>query len=279
MSARLAAACAAALGCGSSGGSTIDAPRLVGGPDEHHPDRVGYIELIEGFSGVYALIHDRPEQPPPLLTAREGDCAIYLRAQIPLCDPPCTGTTACTAPSTCTPWPQNASAGAIEVTGLREPLTFTTGQFGYVPEPAPPLDLFDAGAAIHIEAAGDVTPSFVADLTGVARLTGSTQNLTLDDEEDARIEWTAAGDARIAIALVTGWHGAPYEAMLRCETDDDGELMIPRSLIADFPRQPEGGLEQHPSWMMRFDRAIVMVPAGAIEVVVGSQANLYFTHP
>ncbi|MGE0549247.1 MAG: hypothetical protein AB7O24_15440 [Kofleriaceae bacterium] len=278
MTRRFVVVSAVMLGCGSSGQPTVDAPPLVGGPDDHHPDRIGYIDLVEGFTGVYALITDRPEQPPSVLTARDGDCAIYTRAAIPSCDPPCGGATSCTATNTCTPWPQNASAGPIEVTGLREPLTFRTGPFGYVPEPAPPLDLFETDAAIQITAPGDMTPAFTAELAGVAPLTVPSQNLKLIDGDDAKIQWTAAANARIAIALITGWHGAPYEAMLRCETDDDGELTIPGGLIAQFPRQ-SSGLEQHPSWIMRFDRAIVTVPAGAIEVVVGSQGNLYFTHP
>ncbi|HTE49309.1 MAG TPA: hypothetical protein VK698_00440 [Kofleriaceae bacterium] len=53
-----------------------------------------------------------------------------------------------------------------------------------------------------------------------------------------------------------GFHGAPYEALLVCETDDDGELIVPADLIARFPRQRSSSL-QHPSWLARFSRDVI----------------------
>lgn len=279
----VAVLCAQSAACGGSGpgDQPIDAGNLLdAGDDSFRIDKVGSINLIEGgFLGVYALIQDRPELPTPVAIAQNDACTVFRRPAPALCDPACTNGV-CTAPNTCTPYAQNASAGRITVAGLRQSLAFVPGSFGYVPEPSPPADLFDPGAAITVSAPGDVTPAFAATLTAPPALEAPFQNLTLRDGEDATITWTAGpGGARtMQVALLVGWHGAPPEAMMICETDDDGALTIPGSLITQLPRA-SSGLESHPSWILRFDRAVVAAPAGPIEIVVGSQTGLYFNHP
>jgi hypothetical protein len=271
----LALACKA---CGGGGGSADALPSPDAGPDDLRPDRVGFVNLIEGgtFLSVFAQIQDGPELPTPVLDTTDGECAVYVRPDPAACTPTCT-TGVCTAPDVCTPYPENASAGDITVTGLHAALTFTTGPFGYTPEPAPGGDLFDAGAAITVTAPGDVSAGFSANLVGVAALDAPFQNVELVDDEDEAITWTPAGAAEIQIALVVGWHGAPAEATLICETADDGAFAIPGSIITALPRA-SSGLEQHLSYIQRFDREVVMTAAGPIEIVVGSQVPLYFSH-
>ncbi|MBA3502262.1 MAG: hypothetical protein M4D80_39780 [Myxococcota bacterium] len=264
--------------CGDTGSTPDAGPLVDAGPNDHHPDRVGFVSLVEGAvaNPVFAMIQNGPELPTLTLAAREGDCAVYRREVNPRCEPAC-GDRACTATDTCTPWPKNANAGTITVSGLRSPLVFRGGQFGYVPDPTPGEDLFDAGASIKVTAPGGVTPAFTASVKGVARLEAPFQNLSLVDGRDTTVTWTAAADARIQVGLVVGWHGAPYEAMLLCETDDDGELVIPGAIIKKLPRA-SSSLESHPSWIMRFDRSTVMAPAGPIEIIAGSQVFLHFSH-
>jgi hypothetical protein len=271
-----------AAACGGDSDAHVDAgPLLDAGDGDFQVARVGFVNLVEGsgFLGTYALIQDRPELPVPSAVASQGDCTVFRRPSPSLCDPPCTDAV-CTAPDTCTPYAQNASAGRITVGGLRAPLAFVPGQFGYMPEPQPPGDLFDPGASISVSAAGDVTPAFAVELTAPPPLEAPFQNLTLTDGVDATITWTAGagGPRSIQVMLVVGWHGAPPEALMVCETDDDGSLTIPGALIAQLPRAASK-LEQHSSWILRFDRAVVFAPAGPIEVVAGSQVNLYFAHP
>ncbi len=268
--------------CGSPGDAPIDGgPLLDAGDGSFRIDKVGTINLIEGsFLGVYALVQDRPELPTPVAIAQVGDCTVFRRPAPALCDPACTDGV-CTAPGACTPYAQNASAGRITIGGLRAPLTFVPGAFGYVPEPAPSGDdLFDPGAAITVSAPGDVTPAFSVSLDAPATLEAPFQNLTLRDGVDATVTWTAGagGAGSIQVALLVGWHGAPPEATMICETADDGSLTIPGALVTALPRA-SSGLESHPSWILRFDRAVVAAPAGPIEVVAGSQLGLYFTHP
>jgi hypothetical protein len=272
----LVLACAA---CGGGGADPDGAPRPDAGPNDLRPDRVGFVNLIEGggFLSVFAAIQDRPELPIPAVVAEDGECTVYARPAPAACDPPCTNGV-CTAPDTCTPYAVPVSAGPITVTGLVQPLVFQPGPFGYTPEPAPGADLFAPGMTIDVTAPGDAAPGFAAALTGVDTLVAPFQNLTLVDGQDAPITWTAAGDAMIQIALVVGWHGAPPEATLICETADDGAFTIPGAIIAELPRASTG-LEAHASWIQRVDRAVVTLPAGPIEIVVASSVNLYFTHP
>jgi hypothetical protein len=269
--------------CDATGApATADAgPQPDAGPNDFRVDKIGFVNLIEngaGYYSLFALIQDRPELPTPITLAQDGECTVYGRPAPAFCEPACVDSL-CTAPDVCTPWGANASAGTITVTGLKQALVFQHGMYGYEPQPPPAGDLFDGGDVITVSAPGEVTPGFSVNVTGVATLTAPFQNVELVDGVDHEFTWTAAsGGARILLALIVGWHGGPYEAMLLCETDDDGALSVPGALIAQLPRQTTG-LEQHPSWLMRFSRATVSTPAGPIEIVAGSQVGLYFSHP
>lgn len=268
-----------ASACGGSGGDGPDGgPILDAGPDDFHVERAGYVNLIEGgaFLSVYALIQDGGELPLPMAIAQRGDCTVFRRARPALCDPPCDGV--CTATDVCTPYRDNVDVGTITVGGLTTPLRFELGEFGYEPMPFPPAELFATGATITVEAPGAAIPGFAVTLTGVAPLEGATTTLTLTDGRDAEVTWTAAGSGRVELALVVGWHGAPYEAMLRCETADDGALTIPGALVTALPRAASS-LESHPSTITRFTRASVLAPAGPIEIVVGNQQFVNFSRP
>jgi hypothetical protein len=273
-------------GCGGGGsadGDPADAgPRADAGPDDWPLDRVGVVNLIEGggigFESVHAMIRDRHELPLLEYVASGGDCTVYRRPDPASCDPACEGGV-CTAPNTCTTYPALASAGVITVTGLHVPLAFQPTQYGYDTDPAaPPEDLFADDAHITVTAAGGATPGFSAELDGVPLLEAPFQNLTLVDGQDATITWTGRGAGKVQIALRVGWHGAPIEALMLCETADDGSHTIPGAMVAALPRQSTS-LEQHFSWMLRFRRAVVQAPAGPIEIVVGSAQPIYFSHP
>lgn len=268
--------------CGGSPDDSVDAGPLLDAGDGDFPvARVGFINLIEleGYVDVFAMLQDRPELPVAEAIAQAGECTVFRRPEPSLCDPPCTGGV-CTAPDVCTPYPVNAGAGPITVTGLRAPLTFEAGPFGYTPTPAPGADLFAPGATLTVSAPGDVTPAFSTTVVAPSPLAAPFQNVTLTDGVDHTITWTAGdgGPRSIQLMLVVGWHGAPPEALLVCETADDGAHTIPGSLIAALPRA-SSSLEQHSSWIVRFDRSIVAAPAGPIEVIAGSQAPFYFSHP
>lgn len=273
-----AALVAPSLACGGDDAAPLDAgPGLDAGTDDLHVDRVGVVNLMEGgsFLGVFAAITDGPERPVPSVIARDGDCAVYRRPAPSLCEGSCDGVC---EDGVCRPWPTPRSAGTITVTGLHQALAFEPSAFGYTPTPAPPDELFADGATIGVAAAGAAVGGFAVELTGPAQLVAPFQNLTLVDGQPATVTWTAAGSGTIQVALLVGWHGAPWEAMLVCETADDGELTIPGALVTALPRA-SSGLESHASTLTRFDRTSVLGPDGVIEVIAGSQTNLYFSHP
>jgi hypothetical protein len=214
------------------------------------------------------------------MIASAGDCAVWVHPGPALCEPSCSDGF-CIDTNTCEPWPQFAPAGTITVTGLHEALSFVPGTYWYSPEPFPgSADLFATGAAITASAPGDVSEGFSLSATGVTPLEAAFPvTLEIEDNVDEQISWTAEQSGRIQLALLVGWHGAPFEAMLLCETEDDGSLTIPGSLIAQFPRA-SSGMEQHSSWLVRFDRSVEQTSAGPIELFVGSMVIItQISHP
>lgn len=256
----------------------------AGPPPEFRADRVGVVTLIEAAPdsfaglGVYAALRDRPDVPAPERIADQGECSVWVHPAPGLCDPACS-TGFCTAQGSCEPWPANRSAGTITVTGLAAPLTFVPSTWGYESQPAQPADLFGTGAAITVSAPGDDAPGFTLTATGVAPLVADLTYLTLEDGVDVEVTWEPAQSGRVQLMLLAGWHGAPWEAMLLCESDDDGVLTIPGDLVTAMPPVGETGLFQHPSTFVRFDRAIAETAAGPIELFVGSQRDVAFSHP
>jgi hypothetical protein len=272
----------AACGGGDDNPGTPDAPATTPdgppvGPGGFRIDKSGGLALVEEYS-TYAAFWDRAfEQPLPVAAATEGDCTVYRRA-LPQCPDGC-GVEVCVADDTCAPRADRASAGEIEITGLTIPMTLVPAEFGYEFPPIIPPDLFADDAAIHVAAAGAEIPAFSVDLTGVPPLVTDVGLVELEDGQDETVTWTAApGDARIQLALLTGWHGAPWTAMLLCETKDDGELVVPASLVEQMPYLGEVGLFQWPSWILRFHRVWVEAPVGSIEIMTGSQIGLGLTH-
>lgn len=277
-----------AIGCGGDGsknpdaGANSDGAINDAGSGDFQPARIGYINVVEGggAGSVFAQMRDRSDLPEPQLIASEGECAVYVHPRPALCAPACSDGF-CVATDTCEPWPQFASAGPITVSGTKEPIGFAPGQSWYDVQPGPSgSDFFDDGDTITVTAPGDVTDGFTLTARGVADLEASFPvTLELADGVDKEITWTAANSGRIQLALQVGWHGAPYEAMLLCETEDDGALTIPGSLITQFPRAANG-MEQHDSSLTRFSRDVVRTSAGPVELFVGSRVIiLQISHP
>jgi hypothetical protein len=246
----------------------------------------GTIHLMEGYAGQFqdqyrtgAYLLDGAIQPHATLVDSAGPCEIWSQQPRPaLCDPPCEEGY-CVADGECEPLPGPVTAGEITVTGLRDELRFVPGEFGYVAEPKLPFeeDIFEDGAAIEVSAPGDEVAGFDLSATGVVPLVHDLDlefdvTLVIEDGVDEVVRWIPESSGSVQIALQVGWHGAPYEALLLCEAEDEaGELVIPGSLIERFPDREDPTGEAHSHWIARFNRDVVDSPGGPIELFVGSR--------
>ena len=258
-------------GCGGDDDAAADAstgadaaPGADGATDraiDFPANRSGWIHLVEGytgFDGVSAAVRDRVDVPVAELIASEGDCEVWVHPADPAqCDPPCEGGY-CVAEDRCEPYPQLTPAGVITTTGVAGDLRFLPVEYGYQADPeVPPEDLFSDDGRDHGDRAGRhrrrVRPR------GRRRGPRSTPSSTSNSISpwssrtgvDEVFEWTPESSGEIQLALLTGHHGAPWYSLLVCETADDGELVVPGSLISQFPRD-ESGFEQHSSWIARY---------------------------
>ena len=292
----LGASLVLATACGDDGGVTADAggdhdagddsdgaaPDGGGGGEPgYRTDLVGAIQLVESGTGggvsVFAYLQDRPYAPRERRGVSSGDCALYDHEPAGECTPACDGF--CNANGVCEPYPEPASAGDITITGLREALLLVEGDFGYRPEPYPLGDLFADDAIITAVAAGAEVDAFALSARGVAALEDELGGWDLVDGVDFPITWTpSAAAARVQLSLRIGWHGAPYEMMLLCETADDGTLTIPGELIEEMLPFGGIGLFPHPSEMTRLHRSVVTTSVGPVELVVGSAAGINWSH-
>jgi hypothetical protein len=278
-------ALAAVLACGAATAG-CDGQRMRRGrsPDRTHDyvaNSAGLISLTEGpanwlvmAEGLYARLTDALEVPPATLEASAGECELWVHPDPVLCDPGCF-TGACVGDRYCAPFPLPVSAGEITVTGLHEPVRFMPGPAGYYADAeTSPGQLFADDPTIVASAPGDEVPGFTLEVSGVVPLEADLElvdgTLRIQDGLDEVIRWRAEGSGRIQLGLAIGHHGHPYEGLIVCETEDDGDLVVPGELITLFPRQSDGGLGQHPSWLARFDRDVIETDAGPVELLVSS---------
>jgi hypothetical protein len=278
---------------GGGGAADANSDGGGGGPDgstaratDYVANAAGLISLTEGPASwlvftqkLYARMSDAPAVPAASVLASAGECEIWVHPAPAFCDPPC-NLGVCVADDECVPFPNVVSAGDVTLSGLLEPLRFVAGEFGYLPDhEIPGDDLFADGAAITASASGGDVPGFTLEATGVPSLEAdldleSGGVLRIEDGVDEIIRWTAEETGRIQLGLVVGHHGSDYEALLVCETEDDGELVVPGDLISQFPRQMSD-LESHTSWLARFSRDVVDTDAGPIELFVSTSVIIY----
>ena len=284
----------AASGCGGDdddgaadgdGDSGSGPDGSTGRSTEYVANSAGLIALTEGQASwlvgtqrLHARLADALEVPPASLLDSSGECEVWVHPGPALCDPSC-NLGACVAEDQCASYPNPVSAGDIVVSGLLEPLSFVPGEFGYSPDREFSEDLFADGAAITASAPGGDAPGFSLEVTGVAPIEAdldleSGGILRIEDGVDEVVRWTAEASGRIQLVLVVGHHGSSYEALLVCETADDGELVVPGDLITRFPRQASD-LQSHTSWLARFSRDVVDTDTGPIELIVSSTAIIY----
>jgi hypothetical protein len=226
-------------------------------------------------------------------TARQGDCR--LLAFIPhFCEEWCDGV--CVAENVCEPWPTYASAGALTVTGAKASLAITPGDYGFMGANVyywygDTADLFDDGDPITatFAGAGAAVPGFAVTSAGVAPLaltSLSNDELALPNGQDVVVTWEAgAADTRVRLTLnanSAGGHGSPYEAIIECDTADDGSVTIPRALVEAFPETYRwemcAGKDCPMSTAVRYRRGSTDIAGGRVELRVGASVSFWILH-
>ena len=214
-----------------------------------------------------------------------GDCRLF-EYDPPFCDPFCDFQFYCAEGNVCQPYPTFMSAGTITVSGLKTALVAQPSACGfcvgeqYQPPALLPADLFDDGDPVSAVAAGAAFPAFTVEAAGVTPLeaTFTAGKIVIQDDVDETVSWTAAGgDARVRLTINANnfGHGAPYEAIIICDTADTGQVVVPGAMITAFPPAVAadacGGSDCPPSRLMRYRRGVVETSAGKVELIVGSE--------
>lgn len=251
-------------------------------PDAPVPTEViGWVQAIErptyGGAALGVEFWAGPLPTTQQVVASDGDCTLLVGETMNQwdCDPACDyGTQAC-IDGTCVDYPSLAPAGTVTVTGLTPGdvvLEPSGGRYG-IPS-GYNSELFDAGDVIHVTSTGGDTPAIDLEARGVEALTADPEGYDFAPGEDFVVTWaapTTGAPSRVRLLLETGWHGSPSLTTIWCETEDDGELIVPASLTAEFPIPSCGECEM--SEIQRFTRDVTDFGQGPIELFIASEIN------
>jgi hypothetical protein len=217
-------------------------------------------------------------------TARVGECRL-LEPRLAFCTI-CDGL--CVATEVCEPYPTYGRAGDLTFTGVRAgPFTLTQASgvdpTWYASQGELGTDAFAPDATITVRAPGDTVPALEVSAGAVPPLADQLpETLELTDTTDLRVAWTPTdGDARVRLRLNSNnaGHGQPYLAVIECDSPDDGEIVIDRSLVETFPSTFEMGAcegsDCPPSTLTRYRSGSADVAGAVVDLVVGSRRDFW----
>jgi hypothetical protein len=292
----------ASAACGGGGGGDDDGDGSDGGgPDGSvgpGEPAEGLFEVIEGHFGEDAFLwgnaYGTIEDPRPRyhrLEGSEGACRLWTY-EVGSCGT-CDGL--CNADGDCVPYPAQLSAGAVTVEGLSQGVVLEEQPYGYYPAAALANELFAAGDEVTLSAAGggDV-PAFSLAARGVDAIDmalrpgfdgGDVDSLTIEDGDDLVLVWSPVVPGtrvRLEILSNNAGHGLPVDAMIECESDDAGRLVVPRAFVEAFPQKPYqnacAGSDCPPSALTRFRSDRAEVGGRAIELRVEARRQFIVIH-
>jgi hypothetical protein len=168
----------------------------------------------------------------------EGDC-VLLKRNNPFCSPQCQGGETCDFDGTCIPYPDSKDLGVVTIGGLADPVVMRPVE--------PGTTYFDSTLTHPIFAEGDLVEmrthenGAFGDLemhgVGVTPLVLDDVDWTLVADNDFTLTWVAPGTpvvrSRVYLRLTIDQHGTTPISMY-CDFDDDGEGVIPSSLLTQL---------------------------------------------
>ena len=217
-------------------------------------------------------------------TGADGDCVLFENLST-LCVA-CLGI--CVGEGLCEPFPTYASAGAIQLSGLRIELTLLADSLSHLYQAGAPDELFGPADTIVATAQGETIPCFSLATSGVAPLDFDVGNgkVWLAATGNHPFSWTAAnGDSRVLITLrgtPGAAHGSPSQVIIECDVPDTGYFEVPEAMIAALPDTSYldtcGFSFCELSSIMRYSRAQGQLPSGHVSLFVGNTAPFWAIH-
>lgn len=223
-------------------------------------------------------------------SARAGDCVLY-ETDPSFCDPECTD--GLCHEGECKPFPELLSAGTLRVvagSALIESEANAPTFWGPVYREEL-LTALVAGDQVAFCAGGAEAGGFGAILQAVAPLAGALPDdgvLELVDGGDLVVSWDGGSDARVRLTLNAdnASHGQPFPAVIECDAEDTGQLVVPQELVESFPtvpRPPDGevvcaGSDCPPSRLVRYRAARVAEDDLEVEIRVESAVEFWIEH-
>lgn len=229
---------------------------------------------LDPYSALEGRVTDgvRPENVADVI-ATEGDCSL-LQARLLFCDPDCGFGEVCSADGTCAPEPVGVDMGTVEVQGLvdgpivmepRAPRFNYTNVGSSLTHPA-----FEEGARITLDGSGSEGPALSLQAEGVAALVVNENPVAVAPDTATVVTWNPpaqAGRSRVIAELNISLHGGD-PVRIHCDTDDDGSLEIPASLITELLSYSYSGFPA--IGLVRQTAHAVTTPAGCVDFRVQS---------
>ena len=221
-------------------------------------------------------------EPPSgfAVSASDGPCRLSLGVN-PFCGDGCADGL-CTAPDVCTPWPENASAGSLTVSGASTSWTFEHNPTGY--GSAYDGAVFGDDALITVSADGGAFPAFGGSAAMPPAIEADLGALDLEGPDPLVLQWTAptAGTegTRVLIRLMAdrGQHGRFPAAMLECDVPDSGSFTIPEGLRRAYADPEQFTCGKCPaSALIRYRRTRVLAGAHAVDLWAESELSFLLT--
>lgn len=226
-------------GTGGAGGATGGTGGAAGSGGALPPLYKGFtFEIVEETSGVMPFtrfagaVFDAPYPPsfPLTLDTTDGDCKLYVPTN-PSCPAGCSGGI-CLEDDLCSPFPTEASAGTLTVTGLdggEFMVSPVTTRFVYQAPSALPNPPCTEGGDVSVTGTGfGITTKCIKPLT----LT-STVPIPVMTGEPVALAWEPPGQegiSRINVKLDIAHHGG-RRGEIQCDVADTGSFSIPAALV------------------------------------------------
>jgi hypothetical protein len=227
------------------------------------------------YTDVSGRVYDAMLRSPWRLLLEDGDCKLF-EPHNPFCDPACTNGATCGDGNVCVPARTPLNVGAVALRGLRDEagptelsLNATAPANFYQVRGASALAYppFEEGDTVTLSAQGGELAAFELSARAIAPIEVLTDApIPFGDEAPTLVRWTPAGSgatSRIIVRVDISHHGGNKGEVV-CDTDDDGEIELPTSVVDGLIAL---GVAGHPSLEIeRFSTSEVLPAAPGISL-------------